>query len=321
MVIGIQLLVVGPSAGEDVAAGAGASALACVLPLEHALVALSLSFLAPGAALAPAVTAMFALALGGFAVHASHDHQRLARAGFGHPHYEPDLAREYGATHGLLFLDDDEAFALAHDPAMLASHGLEAVRERDDDHDRLLYDLLGHPQTHRYKLGTSSTVAPWAPGGGDSWRFEAESDFPPVVAPDPRDGHTSVIDATGSGCPGREMAVEVAPAGEGEVRTVLELPVPRGSAPAPAQSWTVTPRVYQRGGAGAGSVAVVLGLDAASQLQPLAEWTWTDAARAPTCSDLPSQSIELGGGRTRAWLVVTARGGSVALDRTTLRGH
>jgi hypothetical protein len=31
--------------------------------------------------------------------------------------------------------------------------------------------------------------------------------------------------------------------------------------------------------------------------------------------------VELGGERTRAWLVLKARGGAVALDKTTLRSR
>ena len=53
----------------------------------------------------------------------------------------------------------------------------------------------------------------------------------------------------------------------------------------------------------------------------LARWEWTDTARGPSCLDLAPASIELGGDRLRAWLVVTARGGPVVVDRTVLRGR
>jgi hypothetical protein len=79
----------------------------------------------------------------------------------------------------------------------------------------------------------------------------------------------------------------------------------------------VTPRVYQRGGAGTGTLQVVASFDG----PPLAEWTWTDAAPAPTCTDLPAKPVELGGDRSRAWLVIKAQGDAVALDKTTLRGR
>jgi hypothetical protein len=35
--------------------------------------------------------------------------------------------------------------------------------------------------------------------------------------------------------------------------------------------------------------------------------------------ELPAHQIELGGDRTMAWLIVRAKGGPVALDKTTLR--
>ena len=55
---------------------------------------------------------------------------------------------------------------------------------------------------------------------------------------------------------------------------------------------------------------------------PLARWSWTDATRGGlSCSELPGKPVELGGDVLRAWLVVTARGGEVALDRTTLRAR
>jgi hypothetical protein len=319
-VVAIQVFVATPAvAGEALTPGAGAD-LAAVLPVEHALVALALGLFFPRAWLAPAALATLALAAAGFAVHTSHSHELLAAAGLGHPHYEPDVAREGGATHGLLYFDDDEGFELAHDPGVLASHGLLAVRMRGDDHDRALYDLLGHPQAHRYiaPAGRVATVSPWTSGGGDSWRFEAEADFPPVGTPDPRVGRVEVVDAPGAS---DTRVLALTPEGTGETASAtmtLELPVPRGSVPAPARSWTVTPRVLQRGGPGTGDLALVTTPGG----PPLAQWTWADTGHGTGLSnDLPAKVVELGGDRTQAWLVVTARGGAVALDRTTLRSH
>jgi hypothetical protein len=311
-VVLLQLFVLGPTSGADVTPGAGAAALTNLLPVEHALVALTLVLSFPGRALGPAATVTVGLALAGFAVHVSNDHQRVATDGLGRPRYEPDVAREAGTTHGLLFFDDDEGYELANDPGVTPSHGLQAVRLRNDDHDRLLYDLLGHPQTHRYVLGhTASSVAAWSPGGGD-WRFEGEADFPPVAAPDPRTGRVEVVEGS---CASDGHALALTPAGAAEATTTIELPVPRGTGAAPKRSWLVTPRVLQQGGAGTADLALVTALGAPS----LAEWTWVDAAHGPTCSDLPGRTVELGGDRTRAWLVITARGGPVALDKTTLR--
>ena len=79
----------------------------------------------------------------------------------------------------------------------------------------------------------------------------------------------------------------------------------------------MTPRALQRGSEGAADLVLVATLDG----PPLAEWSWTDAAGSPpTCVELPTKTIELGD-QTRTWLVLTARGGSVALDRTSLRAR
>jgi hypothetical protein len=37
--------------------------------------------------------------------------------------------------------------------------------------------------------------------------------------------------------------------------------------------------------------------------------------------DLPAQSVELGGARTRAWFVIHAQRGTVSLDKTTLHSR
>jgi hypothetical protein len=73
----------------------------------------------------------------------------------------------------------------------------------------------------------------------------------------------------------------------------------------------------QRGGKGSATLV----LAAAPDGPPLAQWTWDDDAKNPTCVDLPAQPVELGGDRTRAWLVLKAHGGPVALDKTTLRSR
>ena len=96
---------------------------------------------------------------------------------------------------------------------------------------------------------------------------------------------------------------------------MIELPVPRGATPPARRTWMVVPRVFQRGGAGQGTIALVV----APGGTPIAQWSWADAAAGSPCSDLPAQPVELGAERRQAWLVVTAKGGSVALDKTTLR--
>jgi hypothetical protein len=359
-VIAVQVVVLAASVGRiDAAPAAGVEGLmAHLLPIEHALLALALVTALPQAWSGRAVAATMACALGGFAVHASYEHARRAGEGWGRPHYEPDVAREAGATHGLLFFDDDEGYELARDPSAVPSHAIEAVRMRGDDHDRLVYDVLGHPPTHRYVSSHgAASVSSWTPNGGDLWRFEAEADYPPPLDAllGPRGagaGRVAPIEALGT-CASDGHALELAPAGSDEASVVLELPIPRGPAGPTKRSWTITPRAFERGSAGAAKLVLLSDLAAPPTASPtaspaapptaspapakpasakpaqapppppsqLAEWSWNDAARIPACTDLPAKTIELTAGETRLWLVLTAHGGPVALDRTTLRGH
>jgi hypothetical protein len=302
-------------AGAGAIPGSRTALLLAIVPLEHALVAYALATLFPRH-LASAVLALGALSLAGFAVHTSNDHEAVAKAGLGRPLYEPDEAREANVTHGILFFDDDGAYELAHDPAVAASHGVQAVRMRGDDHDRLLYDLLGHPQSHRYAAAASSaSVTGWVPPGGnsDSWRFEAESDYPAAAS----DGAFASVPAEPIACASDSHALVVTPSRAGGSVTIA-LPLPRGASLPERTSWTVTPRVVQRGSAGTATADLVL--DPPSK--PLATWTWSDlpsgTLHAPWCMDLPARTVEVGKA-TRAWLVVHATGGDVTLDRTTLR--
>jgi hypothetical protein len=198
---------------------------------------------------------------------------------------------------------------------------MQAVRLRNDDHDRLFYDLLGHPPVNdrssarRYVVTAGTAVANiWTPPGAgtDAWRFEAESDWPPAAA---SGGRPEVLEAPGT-CASDGRALLLTP-GAGEASVMLALPVPRGPTPPEKKTWAVTPRVMQRGGKGSATLVVV----ASPGGPPLAQWTWDDDAKTPTCVDLPAQPVELGGERTRAWLVLRAHGGAVALDKTTLRSR
>jgi hypothetical protein len=316
LVVGGQLLLAGPFDASAVSPGGGARLVVAVIPIEHALIALALGLLFPRW-LARAAIVAFALALAGFAVHASNDHEVLAASDLGRPRYEPDVPRAASLTAGLLFFDDDQAFELAYDPSAVASHGVQAVRMRGDDHDRLLYDSLGHPGTvRRYVAGaTSASANAWTPpgAGGDSWRFEAESDWPPVAA---WGGRPEVIEGSFP-CASGGRVLSLSPSTSGEASVTLALPVPRGPTPAGRKMWAVTPRVLQRGGKGSATLVLLAALDGPL----LARWAWDDGARGTTCLDLPAQQVELGGERTRAWLVLRAQGGAMALDKTTLRAR
>jgi hypothetical protein len=269
-----------------------------------------------GARLGSAAGAALGLALAGFGVHAAFVHGAPGHPLEHKPRYEPDVTREAGVTHGLLFFDDDVGFQLALDPAVPPSHGVAAVRLRGDDHDRLAYDTLGHPAIHRYTIGKDgANVVFWSPiSGGDSWRFETENDWPPLAQ---SRGWTEAIDATTT-CASEGRALGLTPDGDGEAQATIELPLPRGPTPGERRAWTITPRVLQRGSGGTATLALV----AEAAGPALAQWSWTDVASSAgssTCVDLAVQTVELGGDRPRAWLVLGARGGAVAVDKTTLR--
>ncbi|MEO7113064.1 MAG: hypothetical protein ABI183_21680, partial [Polyangiaceae bacterium] len=133
--------------------GGGARLFADILPVEHAIAALAIAHAWPSLAFPRRALAMLSIMFLGFAIHESFDEQLLADRDGGRPAYEPDLAREAGVDHGLFFLDSDAAFNLADEPETLASHGVMALRLRNDDHDRAVFDSLGHPTTHVYRFG------------------------------------------------------------------------------------------------------------------------------------------------------------------------
>ncbi|MDP9002864.1 MAG: hypothetical protein M3O46_22470, partial [Myxococcota bacterium] len=306
-------------------APAGASAFVAVVPLEHVLMALGIARLFPRALTCGAVGAL-ALALAGFAVHASHAHQALAASDLGRPHFEPDVLREANVSHGLLFFDDDSGYELAHDPGVAASHGIEAARMLGDDHDRLLYDLLGHPPVHLYVAAVAgASVAGWASpnAGSETWHFEAESDWPPVA----QAGGSSDVFRGANPCASEGRVVRLTPKANSDASAALALPVPQGTAPS-ERRWMVAPRILQQGHGGEGALALVTeSIDSLPSLgsfgqhaekSPLAQWTWDDSGNQSACIDLPPQPVTLGASRTRAWLIVRAHGGPVMLDKTTL---
>jgi hypothetical protein len=310
-----QVAAYAPVTTEDVGPGAGAGGLVDVLPIEHALMALALVRLFPRD-LGRAAAATLGFALAGFGVHASYAHARLASSGIGRPRFEPDVPREGGATTGLLFFDDDAGYELAYDPVAVASLGLEAVRMRGDDHDRLVFEALGRPASHRYFFSPSNRpgVIPWAPGGtADLWRFESENEWPPVSAT-----HGSAhVDTIELSCVSGGRALVLTPSGSSPETVTIELPVPRDRNRPERQTWTVTPRVIERSKGAEGSLSLVTTGTGA----PKARWSWSDDASSPPCRDLNSQTIDLGSGRDRYWLILQASGGAVALDRTMLRAR
>ena len=307
-------LISGPQVGALlVAHAADASPLIALLPLEHVLIAVGVARMFPHS-LERAALVTLALSLLGFGVHASHVHAALAGGDLGRPRFEPDVAREANVTHGLLFFEDDAGFRLAYEPGMVASHGIAAARVLGDDHDRLLYDLLGHPPTHRYVATVANASAPsWTPPsvGGDTWRFETVNDWPPVS----QERASTQTVASDVACAANETLVRVTPTGGGDAIVTFALPVPPGPSLGAKRSWVVVPRVVKRGAAGTASMTLVTDIG----LGGLAQWSWSDSAPPAGCAELPAQRVEFEGDRLRAWLVVRANGGPVTLERTTLR--
>jgi hypothetical protein len=291
----------------------GRATLGHVYPIEHALLGVGTAAVMPRFPARTAVLVM-ALSLAGFALHTSHAHIAAAASGDGHPRFEPDVTREANVTSGLLFFDDDEGYELASDPGVLASHGVEAARMRGDDHDRLLYDLLGHPASHRYvSAAASASVNVWAPpnNGSDTWRFESEADWPPLQV---SGGRAGVVDGVGM-CPSDAKAVVLTPSGKGDAKMAVDLPIPPGAPSGASHTWHVIPRVFLQGGPGEATMTLVEKPGG----PPLATWSWKDAANGPGCVEIGEKTATFAAEDRRAWLVITARGGAVALDKTVVR--
>ena len=317
-VVLLQIVAYAPFYFDGNYPGGGARFFADVLPLEHAAIAFAVGGTWTRVPFARRVLAFLAASLFGFAVHASFEHRALAERDGGRPMFEPDLARVANVDHGLLFFDTDHGFNLAYDPALSASHGVLAVRLRKDDRDRLLYDKLGHPFSHAYRYPEEgpSRVEPWVPPPilSDIFRFEAENDWPPLAQ---GGGWAQPTWASGTGA-SADRVLEVIPSeGSAEAWAVIELPIPR------ADAYRVTPRGLLRGTGAEG--ALTLHVTTAGKEEEHARWSWTDdVGEATKTLDLPEKSIILdsdSGAPTTGRLILAAKGGPVALDKTTLKAR
>jgi hypothetical protein len=176
-------------------------------------------------------------------------------------------------------------------------------------------ETAGHPAAHRYlATANGASVLFWSPPSSNPsfWRFEAESDWPPMTA---SGGVASRLQVT-TNCVSGGAALALTPVGPDDATVALELPAPAAPMPGETRTWTVTPRVYDVGPPGEGSLDVVV--DSPTN-PPLAHWSWRGESKSPSCRDLAAAAVELGRPGTRAWLILTAHGGEVALDRTLLR--
>jgi len=180
LTIGAVMLGYAPFYFEGSYPGGGARLFADVLPLEHVLLGWALVRWRV-ASLAPA------WCLVGFAVHASYQHVALREREGGRPMFEPDLLERAGVERGLLLVGTDHGFNLAHVPGARApERELVVARWRGDDHDRVLWELLGRPPAHRYAFDPGAPdgaprLSAYRPSADPTLRLELEHQWPPLA--------------------------------------------------------------------------------------------------------------------------------------------
>lgn len=306
----LHILVYAPFYFDGNYPGGGARFFADVLPVEHALIVVGLGIAARsrGRMLRGAIFGVLALALGGFAVHAVHDHVKLAERDGGRPMYEPDLLLKQNVFEGLVYVDTDHGFALGHLPGAKAKSDVLVVRLRGDDRDRMVFDRLDRPPTWLYRREESGPILqPWAPPDmSRPYRFEAEAEWPPLH----QEGGLVVPVQIDDGCASNSRALAVVPIPQdGVARATIAVPVPetgryravvrifRGAV-IPHTGGVVNPKVRGLGAAKLGDL----------------RWDWVDEYTG--CSDLADKELDLTA--PSATLEIEAIGGLVAVDRVTL---
>jgi hypothetical protein len=323
-VVLLQILAYAPFYFDGSYPGGGARFFADVLPIEHAIVVVALASVGAGAGeragargFARALAAFVALALAGFAFHASFEHGKLRDRDGGRPMFEPDVLQSAHATAGLVFVDTDHGFGLGHDPSARVRDRVLVARLRNDDRDRLLYDRLDHPPTWVYHFDTppagdrggppplaSASVVPWAPLPiqNETYRFEAEAEWPALAE------SGGFAAPAGADCASNKRVLVVAPTPPtGTAEATIEIPVPETGA------YAVTLRIAQN--VPFPHVESVTAQAAGTARIGDQTFHWTTAGIG--CIDLPPRDVELTAPSAR--LVLSARGGSIALDTVSIR--
>jgi len=149
--------------------GGGARLFADVLPLEHVLLAVGVAWVVrrvqmrrPDPALHGAYTsgriagAVLALSVLGFALRAGHLHAHLRDRDGGRPMFESGVVERAGVSEGIVFVDTDHGFNLAHDP--FAGGPLVFVRAHGDALDVLAWARHGYPPAYRYEFDPRATA-------------------------------------------------------------------------------------------------------------------------------------------------------------------
>jgi hypothetical protein len=303
--------------------GGGARMLVDAMAFEHVLVALGLWFgagrnRARGHAFAVAATV--SLCALGFSMHAGHMHRMLRERDGGRPLFEPAQVRAVlgESPKGLLFMDTDHGFNLAHDPAARdAGSSLIVARARYDSRDWMLWKRLGEPPSHRYVHNPFAVepagprVEPWIPPepvGG--FVFEAEAEWPVLHQ---QGGYAAPAHGLSGGCvsSGRVLALVRV---DDEVCVRTEIPAPPPGVYG-LRAWLVSedvPRVRVWVQVGRERVDLPLPGDS------LETWAGREATlEGRSC--LPTEEVSIEVGRGRLMWVVCSNSAWLGLDRLELR--
>jgi hypothetical protein len=305
--------------------GGGARMVVDAMAFEHVLVAFGLAAWtrrfrdpAKGETWTLAVTA--ALCLLGFALHASHMHASLRDRDGGRPMFEPSRVQATLGKdpRGLLFVDTDHGFLLAHDPASRdPARSLVVARALYDARDFLRWDNLGRPPAFRYVLDPWAVppidprVQPWVPPEPKGlYVFEAEAEWPPLAQ---SGGYAAPTHLAADGCVSRARALSLERTGD-EVCVTTEVPSPSPGIYVLQAFFVSNELPSLRTWVRAGTERVTL---------PLHEGTledWPERQVSPdgrSCLPTGRVTMRVGGGPV-VW-EVCARGGWAAMDRMELR--
>jgi hypothetical protein len=295
--------------------GGGARFFADVLPVEHVLIAVSLGAIKDRfgekwrsfADLDRTSSAVLAIALLGFGVHAVFGHIALHDREGGRPFFEPDVLAKANVDHGLLFVGTDHAFNLAFDPdARDPSRHLVVVREHGDDRDRMVWEKLGRPISHRYafdgKPYNVPAVVPWHPGPDPHpYRYEAEAEWPPIWQ---SGGFFEPTWAQGSCAWGGRLLTARSVPGQA-FGGLVSFPVPHPG------RYRLEVHMASRGEAYARVALLTEPLGA-----PLATWTFASTDDELSCSTLAACEVSFAS--DRGLIELTATGTGVSIDAVAL---
>ncbi len=254
LVPGVLVLAYAPFYFDGSYPGGGARMLADALPVEHVLAAVALvawsDRIRRSTLRVPLASAAIASAmLASFALRVSHQHWALRNRDGGHPFFETSVvkAKLGHAPHGLLFVDTDHGFNLAHDPSVIdPTQGLVIARARYDDHDFMLWERLGKPETWTYVFGPWATppalphLVDWKPRPRQDgvWRFEMEGEWPPLAQ---SNGYAVPTYLDPASCVSAGRALGMVRTGPGSMCVETEIPFPE------AGSYEVRPWVVSDG--------------------------------------------------------------------------